>query len=410
MTDQLLLDYNVSTSPVPLQAGSANSPGQARISIEVVPRGKPVYCDEIQIAVPGDDSGGKPYFTQRPVCSSKNGKWAVISVVAPKDDTNKLYRFTLRTIDEDDNLMDDSLEIVLTGTLGAATGTLTCDITEHTSTDENVRGTRKTTSLALPVITQPSYLHNFITYDVGKPTLPRTRFSVSDEIYLTWESNGTSFTVYDGDGTLLYKGADTHLTLPDPGSATRAAREFVLSQPTTFVVVAEFTNSGFEPTYLNATVTVTVTNPVFTGLTVQGLLRANQDLQVRHPDYSMDKLTTVDTSGITVSGQTTLDSGCKVNGLLSVSGDLTVSSLYGRQMLTTTAGADLAVAGAITSDGRKVVLYSDEIFLSVTRERVGDSDLYLFVTDEEKSSGAGRYVCAAAKWQTNRNYWTIESR
>jgi hypothetical protein len=319
MTDpQPLLTYRVATSPNPLQASSPTTPSRASITIAVFPGDQPVYCNKIQIAVPKNDADNNPYFSAPPDGSCSSTKWE-IDTTAPLDDDDdpnsaedglRHYLVTFRTIEDDDNLIDYPLNFGLTGTLGTTTGTLTCRLGETSGTDNDTsRFTPKKGSFTMAVDPQTLYLNNFLSSDPGKPTTPRTKFTAGDPIYLTWESNGTSFQLYDGDGTVLNKDSDTdtHFTL-----------ENGITNDTTFTLVATLTSgraqsqNDFQPIYQYATLTLTTTNPTLTDFTVTR--------------NGKKKITTVDTNGLIV------------DGLLSANNNLTVSA--NNETKITTVGKD----------------------------------------------------------------------
>ncbi|MEU1998917.1 hypothetical protein ABZ511_31160 [Nocardia gamkensis] len=408
MTEQPLLNYQPSTSPSPLQAGTKDTPGHARIVIAVTPRSQPVYCEEIQIAVPSESEGGAPYFTAKPACScTPEGKWEVFTAAAEEETTGDSargpYQFTFKNTatddDDDTDLIDYPMSIILTGPLGTPTGTLTCTIGEKSTTDNEMRHKLRQSKVDMLVEPQPFYLRNFITHSPSRTSVPQTRFTAGDPVDFTWESNGTSFTLYDGDGTVLYSGTDTRVILPD-GGTTDAGRAFALACDTTFTLVAEYTAHGFEPTYLNALVPITVTNPTVAALTVSGTLSARSDLNVSNGlvvqgDLQVHRTATVDQqltaaggisggynalavrNGLTVNGRTTLNSDCDVEGFLSAGGDIRVSN-GGTEKLTTSGTNGLQVDGDLTSDGKGVVRYSDDV--AITGGYGGE---HLYVNDND---------------------------
>ncbi|MEU1546170.1 hypothetical protein [Nocardia sp. NPDC005745] len=409
MTEQPLLNYQPSTSPSPLQAGTKDTPGHARIVIAVTPRSQPVYCEEIQIAVPGESDNSAPYFAGKPTCSvTPEGKWEVFTAAAVEEEATGEgikgpYQFTFKNTatddDDDTDLIDYPMSIILTGPLGTPTGTLTCTIGEKSTTDNEMRHKLRQSKVDMLVEPQPFYLRNFITHSPDRTSVPQTRFTAGNRVDFTWESNGTSFTLYDGDGTVLYAGTDTHATLPD-GGTTDAGRAFSLTSDTTFTLVAEYTAHGFEPTYLNALVPVTVTNPTVAALTVNGTLSARSDLNVSgglivQGDVQVHRTATVDQqltaaggisggydalairNGLTVNGRTTLTSDCDVEGFLSASGDIRVSN-GGTEKLTTSGTNGLQVDGDLTSEGKGVVRYSDDV--AITGGYGGE---HLYVNDND---------------------------
>jgi hypothetical protein len=399
MTDPLL-DYRVATSPSPLEASSATTPSSNRITIAVFhPGDTPVHCDAIQLSVPKNDPHGNPYFSQRPDFSCSRADWEVDSK-GLEAETQQYYRVTFKPTDPGNYLIDYPLDFGITGILGPTTGTLTCLLREHSSTDAS-GFTYKEATLTMAVVAQTFYLDNFLARDPGRPTIPRTKFSAGDRIEVVWESNGTYFQLFGGDGTVLHQGKDTHFVL-----------ESGIRNDTTLTLAATLTSgpaqseNGFEPIYQYATLTVTVTDPtlaaltvtggadvrgslsVGNGLTVKGLLDAQNDLVVsgggwekiatnrsdyltvygsalieqtlKAGDLTVDeyggKLTTVGIAGLKVGGQLTVagqlaaQSDCEVNGLLQAKGDFT-AGWGGTEKITTRYQSGLTVKGPLEVDG-----------------------------------------------------------
>ncbi|MBH0779466.1 hypothetical protein [Nocardia bovistercoris] len=422
MTDPPLLRYAAATSPDPLQASGATTPSENRITIAVfAPEDGPVYCDKIQLAVPKNDVDGNPYFTQAPNWSCSNAAWE-IDTSTDIDDWDiggkvQYYRTGFRTVERSDDRVDYPLNFGIDGILGANTGTLTCLLREHSgTTDTPADFTYKQGALTMPVDEQTFYLNNFLARDPGNPNVPRTKFTVGDRIDLTWESNGTAFQLYDGDGSLLTDGAGTQYTVWDG-----------IDNDTTFTLCATLTSgnaqpqNGFEPIYQYATLTVTVTNPILTDLTVAGysgtklttadtdglavlgsvevqgectveeLLSAKGDLIVY--DEGERKIDTSGTNGLTVLGELYVEDNCAIDGSLRTDGDLTVSS-DGERKFTTEDTDGIEVSGELAASGR-LTARSD---LDVS----GDLSVYGSVSgslsvngslsvDESISSGSGMY-------------------
>ncbi|MGF6885080.1 hypothetical protein ABIA39_003345 [Nocardia sp. GAS34] len=369
MTDQPLLSFQPSTSPSPLQAGTGDAPAQARITIAVSPLSTPVYCSQIQIAVPSEPTDGSPYFVSKPTCSvTPAGKWSVPFSAAVEEleaagaGPKPPYQFTLTNNasddDDDTDLLDYPMSIVLTGSLGTDIGTLTCTMGEKSTVDNDKNHKLKTSTVPIKVEAQQFYLRNFMTHSPSKNTVPQTRFAAGDSVEFAWESNGTSFTLYDGDGSVLYQGTNTHVTLPEKGIAEH---QFALTSDTTFVLVAEYTAAGFEPTYLNALVPVTVTNPTLEALTVTGLLTAGQGEVTGILNVKTD-MTVGD--GLTVNGTLYAYQSAYING-----------ALFANSGISSNLGA-VEIRGGLTVDGQGVVRLNDPVSI----RGGGDASQYLWVS------------------------------
>ncbi|MFI6801181.1 hypothetical protein [Streptosporangium canum] len=312
MSDAPLLHYSTSTAP--LQAGSPDKPATNTIDITVSsPASANIYCSKIEIAVPisAPDDGGA-YFTENPQ-SSITGKWSPASAqmrtgqeLGLEPATNYYHVIFNAPPIPGFDLIDEPLTISITGNVTATPGsTLTCPTTENSGTTSG-KYTRKTPQELTWDTAQPVfYLHNLLASAPGKSTIPRTKFNAGDEVYLTWESNGDSFYLYDGDGTILNPNtpSDTFHLIPKDA----------ITNDTTFTLKASKKNAtGFETVDRYATLTVTINNPTLSDLTVG--------------PASPNKLTTVGTNGLTVTGDIAAKARLEVSGLLDVAYRMTLGS------------------------------------------------------------------------------------
>ncbi|WP_433253022.1 hypothetical protein ACQPYK_08850 [Streptosporangium sp. CA-135522] len=323
MSDAPLLHYSTSTAP--LQAGSPDKPAANTIDITVSsPADQNIYCNKIEIAVPisAPDDGGA-YFTENPQ-SSITGKWSPASAqmktgqeLGLEPATNYYHViFQAPPIPRFD-LIDKPLTISITGNVAATPGsTLTCPSTENSGTASG-KYTRKTPQeltwdTAKPVF----YLHNLLSSAPDKPTVPRTKFNAGDEVYLTWESNGSFFQLYDGDGTTLYEGSATSYTIPSGK---------ILNDTTFTLKASEKNAAGFETVDQYATLSINITNPTL------------DDLKITN------KLTTVGSNGLIVNGDLAAQSSLNVSGSLTAQGDMYAranlqvdhnATVYGKANLT----------------------------------------------------------------------------
>ncbi|MCG5217323.1 hypothetical protein [Streptosporangium sp. KLBMP 9127] len=299
-----LLHYSTTTSPAPLEAGRPDKPASARIDLTVsAPAGPNIYCERILVAVPiSDPDGGGAYFTEQPHAEIIGGPWSAPSAQMKSGQelglaaaTNYYYiPFEAPPVPGLD-LVDKPLQFRITGTLAATTGSgLTCLVTETSGMSSGTYTRKDTFELALPTAEPVFYLNNFLANDPDKLTIPRTKFNAGDAVNFTWESNGSYFQLYDGDGTPLYEGPGTVYTLP---------KDKIVND-TTFTLQASVTSgtqqsTDVQPVYQYATLTITVSNPTLTGLTVNGLLSAKNDLTVSGSGYG-EKITTVGANGLIV--------------------------------------------------------------------------------------------------------------
>ncbi len=364
MSDQPLLTYRVATSPAPLQAGTADTDSKGRITITVTAGAEDTYCDWIQIAVPGDAAGGGAYFTDdpKPVFSS-DGNWSTGSLVQVTAKHLGLageglyYRAIFHYQGDDGDPFDGTLHLGVGGELVDSTGTLDLHVTEHsdTSSDPDDFVSRRRT-VPLPVTAPVFYLNAFLARDDDRATVPKTKFSSSDNPYLSWESNGSYYRVFDGDGEIVYQGSRPSFTLPDGA----------LAMDTTFTLEAamspEDAGSGFETIRQYAALTLTVKDPTLDALTVEGGISGESGLAIGG-NASIGNSLTVSNS-LTVNGSADVGSGLTVRGdtyaqsALTVNGSLTAeSSLYAES--SARISGDLTVDGTLDANGQVNAVSSD---------------------------------------------------
>ncbi|MFC7585397.1 hypothetical protein ACFQYP_17925 [Nonomuraea antimicrobica] len=316
MANARLLQYRTTTSPAPLQAGSPDKPAANTIDINVSsPIGQKVYCNKIDIAVPvSEPEDGGAYFTENPQVLTDNEKWHAASVQIKSGQelglggNTNYHHVVFRPGIPQFELIDKPLTISINGKLTTTTGSpLTCLFTETSGPSADKCTPKDTLELTLPTAEPIFYLHSFLAGDPNKPTAPKTNFNAGDDIYFTWESNGTYFELYDGDGTVLCAGDKTFCTVRKD--------KYQILKDTTFTLQASITSgtrqpaTGFQPIYQYANLTITLNNPTLSDLTVGSPRTGN-------------KLTTIGSSGLTVIG----DLG--VDGDLAVKGKASLASLF----------------------------------------------------------------------------------
>lgn len=347
-----LLTYRFATSPSPLQASTPETASQGRINVTVTTGQDDVYCDWIQIAVPKNSPAGGAYFTDTPDFSTDDDEWALASLaqvsgkhLGLKNDDAEYYRAIFRYSGDDTDPISGTVHFGVSGPLSTITGTLDYHITEHSDTSSDPEDyTARRQVVPLPVTAPVLYLHAFLARDGDSATAPKTRFSSDSSPYLSWESNGSNFRLYDGDGTIVYEGPDTFYSV-DAGS---------LTADTTYTLEASFASGSgeggndFEPVYQYATLSLTVTDPTLSALTVRGNVEAESTLDVRGSTTVGADLTV--RSSLTVQNAASVGWDLTVNGStyaqrsLSVNGDLNAaSSVYAR--------SDLTVSGTLHANG-----------------------------------------------------------
>jgi hypothetical protein len=355
MPDAPLLHYSTSTAP--LQAGTSDKPAANTIDITVSsPAGKNVYCDKIDIAVPvsAPDDGGA-YFTENPQ-SSITGKWSPASAEVKAgrelglDPATNYYHvvFQAPPIPGFD-LIDTPLKITVTGDVAAAPGsTLTCPTTETSGTTSGEYTRKAPQDLTWDTAEPAFYLHSFLASSPDGPTVPQTKYDAGAGVYLTWESNGDSFHLYDGDGTVLHEGGETSWTVPAG----------TIANDTTFSLKASKKSAaGYQVADQYATITITVNNPTLRALTVTGPLGVYGNLTANDGLTVSNGVTadTVEAHSVTVTQYCQVYGDCNVTGDLTTedivaSGDIRLNGSLRVYEQATLDGA-LTVGGRLTANG-----------------------------------------------------------
>lgn len=207
---------------------------------------------------------------------------------------------------------------------------------------------------ATDIPTTPFYLQSFVATSPTSKT-PVTEFSSGQDFQLSWDSNGTAFTLYAAkDPSPLYSGPDK--TFLVKGGRTKA---------TTFVLVASVTGGpgsgapypGFETITLTDALTVEITNPTLTPAAVTaGTLSVTGNTTL----HDMTATSAQVGGPLNVSGATTLSGGATVSGLTvdgvsMLSGGVRADSAAitgalsaGSSALGDTSAASLTVANWVT--------------------------------------------------------------
>ncbi|MEU0504499.1 hypothetical protein [Nocardia sp. NPDC005998] len=359
-----LLTYRFATNPTPLQAD-----GTSRITISVLkPKTPAVYCKSIQISVPKNDVDGNAYFAEEPEWSYSSANWEPSSNVDPGDDgeeSGALYWRKKFTSLQDGKSFDSQFDIGLKGTV-SNTGPLACEVLEMSATSGTAKSVLRKRTFTLGVEPQTLFINNFLAFGYGGPTVPKTKFQLDEPIGLAWESNGTHFVIYDGSGKVVFDDSATECILQKNPPPKHPAQK-PPTNDTTYTLRATLTPgsnfpNNFEPIYQYATVAVTITNPILTGLTVTGDTELQQKLTVTGDTELHQKLT--------VSGNTEVQSGLTADYGLTVKGTLTVSGYAWVQN-------GLDVDKSLRLDTTDVMCYGK---YQLSNDRYGDygETLYLF--------------------------------
>lgn len=328
----MLLSYDFSTSPSPLQASTDQSlqPGRVNISVSVPDGGETVYCNHIVIRVP---VGLEPtdFTYEAPESSWSTGAWTGgAATIGPgvRDSMLATYVFTPVSPDPDDWAIDGNLVFGFDGNVNDAAGGFELIIQETSGTQS---GSLKPSEALFPLAkaTPEFYLQNLVAVAPGT-LVPASEFAAGAAILVEWESNGTWFELYaKGVPAPIYAGTETSFQLPS-GYAT----------DTTLILVAAMTGNpsddqpspDYTPIYRYDSLTLTVSNPALRPASVScsgeidaaslSATAARVD-SLTASDTSTDMLTVDGTAGIStvsarqlsVSGPTTLSGAVMAQGV-----------------------------------------------------------------------------------------------
>jgi hypothetical protein len=263
----LLLTYNFSQDPTPIQVGTAQMPTAGRLNVNVRSVG-PVYCNQLILAVPVgltvDD-----LFSATPAGSLSTQKWSITTLEnVPASELglsgNIVYtKFTFDCISSSDFLINYDLTLSAFGPVTNVPGAFTIMIGENSgTTNDPPTFTLKRGGFTFGKVLPQFWLKNFISTAPNTPTVPVTEFAGGSPIVFEWESNGTFFQIFQkNQAAPIYAGTGTTFTLTSG-----------ITRHTTFILVASVTgnpaedtpSAGYEPVYLYDSLTLTVSNPALT--------------------------------------------------------------------------------------------------------------------------------------------------
>lgn len=417
--NELLLDYALSTDPAPIPISTAQVTNQARVNISPS-ASTPVYCNEIQVAVPVGSDAPSLFIPNTPVGSVNTNKWNPPTQLLQKGselwaglDTNQDYATFTYTCDSIDSLINYNLVFGVFGAVDGAVGDVEIGIRECSGTDpKNL--TPKTGNFPLSKACPDFYLKNLVATTPDAPTVPSTDFADGAPIRLAWESNGTYFQLFmAGQTAPIYSGTATTCTLSGG-----------VSRDTTFVLAASMTGSpgqdtpqdGYQPIYLYDSLTVSVSNPVLTPTSVT----VSDTLDVT----GTSTLGTTNTGALTSSSATVSGalqaSSLATGGTLNVSGSATIGQATVNGTLNATGSASLnnltvnglsATSGPVSLFGGSGKLVNAE----EDQNQYNSTNLYEVFTDgfvvaQVRSPGNSNdlsfaYACIQPCWGPDDGFW-----
>jgi hypothetical protein len=379
--DLLLLTYGFSTDPIPVAISTDQVTNQARVNIGVS-AGKPVYCNQILVAVPiGSDEAS--LFAKTPAGSLNTKKWTITSQVKKGSDigigalSDQDYAtFTYDCISSTDYLINYNLVFGVFGAVDSMVGDTQVMIRENSGTSSDPSTfTPKVGSFPVSKAWPQFYLTNLVATTPSSPTVPTTDFANGAPIRFAWESNGSYFQLFMKDQTTpIYSGTATTCTLPG------------ISRDTTFVLAASMTGApgqdipqgGYQPIYLYDSLSITVSNPVLTptsvnvattlgvtGTSTLGVTTTGALTSAGATVTGSLQAGSLSTSGTLNAGQATLGQAT-VNGSLTVNSGSTLSGATVNGTLNGTGSASLTnlTVRGLTGTGGRVALVGQGTMLA----------------------------------------------
>lgn len=192
-----LLTYEISTSPSPLLVSERGT-----VTI-VIKSNKGVYLDEIYLYIPaGSSSTTNEIFLTEDSLTDKlspdtNWQLNAQSVVTPS-----YQAYSITSNDQSTQITND-LSVTIVGTVNAKAGVPQPQIKIGEHSASGAKGTKAYREGYYPVsksAQDPFYLQNFLSFSTTDPDIPKTTFSSTEAIYLSWQSlKGSTYTLYPAD-------------------------------------------------------------------------------------------------------------------------------------------------------------------------------------------------------------------
>jgi hypothetical protein len=321
----LLLNYALSTNPLPLQVSTPSTPATGTVSLLVAARTVTAYCSRITVAVQVGDEAGS-LFAQAPRAASNSTSWVPVAGLPPPKAGEPAYaRVTFEQTAG--AAVAAGLMFSLTGPVVRAPGTSMLYVLEHGGTvNDPATFTEREATLSVAVTPPQAYVRNFVA-TVNGGSSPATEFALGEKIVFAWESNGEAFQLFKkGETVPVYSGSDTTCTLGG-GIAT----------DTTFFLVASLGTPGGDRVVLYDALTLTVSNPALTpsSIVASGAVTVNGTVAAR--DASVAGTLTAATIDATTVSATTLNVAGTTTAAVLTAGELSArtGTLFGKAVAVT---------------------------------------------------------------------------
>ena len=352
----LLLNYDFSTAPGPLQASTVGGDSTGHINVSVSDPSDTIYCNELLIAVPlGEEAAQLALPANVPTASINTDTWSLVSAEVgelPWDDSQTTWaKYTLKAIGTDSSewkIGSTNLAPSLEAIVNLAPGKFAYAVQETSGTDPS-KLEQNTGKFKLQKVMPYLYAHNLITTAPASPTVPKTEFMLGESIQFEWESNGTWYELYaKGQANPIYTGTATSFAL---SRGLQTDTTFLLAASTTGNPAKDKPSTGYETVVLYDEITVTVANPALspTSVTASGDVTVGGDLTV-DGTLSVKKAAAFSSS---VSALSVTAAGPLNGDSLAVAGDGTVSGKFtangAASLGATTVKGNLSASGAVSA-------------------------------------------------------------
>lgn len=359
METTTLLTYYFPSQPYPLEVSTNNHAMNGSLTVVVSDPGNDIYAESIEIYLP--IGAGQPGYlsSNTPLASCNTSRWAIgtASLVKPeelppvlrvsgKDGSQYhyvLYNCTPQTAS--DQLIDYDLNFTfqITG-VDTFTGPYVIGIGEVASKSANGFGNTVYAAFTSLKAQASFVLKNFVASAAqGDVNVPIGAIARNTGFRLSWESNGSSFTLYEAQNpTSIYQGTDTQFNLAGG-----------ITTDTTFILQATLDasqtgdGSGFESSVLYDTLTVTCSNADLVTNSIQNATTINST-----GDISTQGA--LNATGAATLGRLHVSGASSLDGTLTVAEGATLGSLQvsgASRLAVTTINEELEVLGTSSLAG-----------------------------------------------------------
>lgn len=340
------------TQPQPVQISTPNGGAKALINVSVS-NPKKAYCNKIELYIPvGSDPDA--LTPDDPVLAPSTTKWSGGKSQVRGDETElklagTFARYTFHCNSKDEYGVNYPLAFSISvDPVSPAAGDYTVWVSEYSDqADDPSKFIRRSSPFTLQKAQPQFYLRNFIA---GTPStdkdqgVPRGEFQKGEPIELSWEGNGSLYTLYTaGNAKPLDAGPATSVTLKDG-----------LADTTTYILQAQVTGSdggggsSFETVFLYQSLTIKILKPVIQASSVETSSVQTTTLTTSSLTVTDDKADATLRGGLSVAKGARFQDTLKVDKTSTLTGAVTVEDAL---TITSQKGGPLRVTGPIDNAG-----------------------------------------------------------